>query len=324
MMRRSIVFATSELHPIVALARAAEAAGLDRVWTTEYLHRDSLVRALAIAESTQRIGVATGIAYAFTRLPMAMAAAAADIQRLSEDRFALGLSSGTRGVRRWYGADFEPPAPRIAAYVEAVRESWRENPDLESPPPIYAAALNPIMTRVVARTCDGVLLHALALGRTHLHERILPALRVGSEDREAPPHVAMWCITSVDRDEERARAMARHQLAFYLSTPSYASVAAGTSWEHVASDVRDAFAASDRKARWSDLAPLIPDATVDELSICGTPEQVRERASAREDELGAVGIDELVFQTVGADVSAEEVVANCQQIIGVLGPRSAP
>jgi alkanesulfonate monooxygenase SsuD/methylene tetrahydromethanopterin reductase-like flavin-dependent oxidoreductase (luciferase family) len=324
MMRRSIVFATSELQPICGLARAAEAAGLDRVWTTEYVHRDSLVRALAIVDATERIGVATGIAYAFTRLPLAMAATAADLQRLSEGRFALGISSGTRGVRRWYGAEFEPPAPRIAAYVQAVREAWGENPDLPTPPPIYAAALNPIMTRAVARSCDGVLLHALALGRTHLYERVLPALRAGSEDRAAPLEVAMWCITSISGDEEHARAMARNQLAFYLSTPSYATVAAGTSWEHVASDVRDAFAASERTASWSDLASLIPDATVDELSICGTPDQVRERAGALEQELGAAGVTELVFQTVGADISAEEVGTNCEEIIAVLGPRHGP
>ncbi|WP_228431371.1 LLM class flavin-dependent oxidoreductase [Baekduia soli] len=322
-MRRSLVFATSELEPLAGLAQAAEAAGMHRVWTTEYLHRDAVVRALAVAAATQRIGVATGIAYAFTRLPLAMAAAAADVQRLSGGRFGLGISSGTRGVRRWYGAEFDPPAPRIAGYAEALRDAWEQDPDLASPPPIYAAALNPIMARTAARTCDGVLLHALALGRTHLHERVLPALQAGAADRAAPPEVAMWCITSVDDDEGRAREMARAQLAFYLSTPSYAGVAAGTGWEHVAGDVRDTFAASDRKARWSDLAPLIPDATVDELTLSGTPAQVRERAQALEAELAGLGVTELVFQTVGADVSAAEVVANCEAIAAVLGPGAA-
>jgi alkanesulfonate monooxygenase SsuD/methylene tetrahydromethanopterin reductase-like flavin-dependent oxidoreductase (luciferase family) len=321
-LRRSLVFATDELEPLPALARRAESGGLDRVWTTEYVHRDAVARALAIALATERIGVATGIAYAFTRLPLAMAAMAADVQRLAGGRFALGISSGTRGVRRWFGAEFDPPAPSIGAYADALRGAWAENPDLLGQPPrLYAAALNPIMTRTVARKCDGALLHALALSRVHLHERLLPALREGLSQREtdSPFELAAWCITSIDEDEERARELARRQLAFYLSTPSYGTVSAGTSWEGVAEQVRAAFDASERKASWGELSSLIPDTVLDELTISGPPAAARERAAALEAELRPLGVTELVFQTAGADVSGAELVANCERIADVLG-----
>jgi alkanesulfonate monooxygenase SsuD/methylene tetrahydromethanopterin reductase-like flavin-dependent oxidoreductase (luciferase family) len=134
----------------------------------------------------------------------------------------------------------------------------------------------------------------------------------------------MWCVTSVADDAEHARDMARRQLAFYLSTPSYATVAAGTSWEHVAADVRGAFDASGRQASWAQLASLVPDETLEELAVCGTPEQARAQAEALEHELAAAGITELVFQTVGADVSAAEVIENCERIVRVLGPERAP
>jgi alkanesulfonate monooxygenase SsuD/methylene tetrahydromethanopterin reductase-like flavin-dependent oxidoreductase (luciferase family) len=325
-LRRSLVFATDELEPLVDLALRAERAGLDRVWTTEYVHRDAVARALAIALATERIGVATGIAYAFTRVPLAMAGLAADVQRMSGGRFALGISSGTRGVRRWYGAEFDPPAPSIAAYADALRAAWAENTALEiEAPKIYAAALNPIMTRTVARSCDGALLHALALSRTHLHERLLPALREGLAQRaerpaQAPFEIAAWCITSIDEDEERARELARRQLAFYLSTPSYSTVTAGTSWESVAEDVRVAFDESGRKASWGELSSLIPDAVVDELTISGSPAVARERAQALEDELRELGVTELVFQLAGADVSTAELISSCERIADVLAP----
>jgi len=323
-LRRSLVFATDELDPLVALARRAERAGLDRVWTTEYVHRDAVARALAIALATERIEVATGISYAFTRVPLAMAGLAADVQRMAGGRFALGISSGTRGVRRWYGAEFDPPAPRIAAYAEALRAAWAENPDLQVAPKIYAAALNPIMTRTVARSCDGALLHALALSRTHLHERLLPALHEGLSQRsgDAPFEIAAWCITAIDEDEERARELARRQLAFYLSTPSYRTVTAGTSWENVADEIRAAFDESSRKASWGELSHLIPDAVLDELTISGSPAVARERALALEAELRELGVTELVFQLAGADVSAEELIASCEQIADVLGPQA--
>lgn len=324
-LRRSLVFATDELEPLAALARRAEEAGLDRVWTTEYVGRDAVARALAVALATERIGVATGIAYAFTRLPLAMAATAADVGKLSGGRFGLGLSSGTRGVRRWYGAEdkFGRPGPDMAAYAGALREAWERMGEAE-PPPVYGAVLNPIMTRHVARSCDGALLHALALSRTHLRERVLPALDKGLDRREddSPFEVAAWVITSIDADEERARENARRQLAFYLSTPSYRTVAEGTSWEGVAAAVREAFDASDRKAAWGELSHLVPDEVVDELTISGSPATARAAADALEAELAEAGITELVFQTAGADVAAAELISNCEQIADVLGADS--
>ncbi|MBS1845327.1 MAG: LLM class flavin-dependent oxidoreductase [Actinobacteria bacterium] len=323
-LRRSLVFATDELRPLPALARHAEAAGLDRVWTTEYVGRDAVARAIAVALATERIKVATGIAYGFTRLPLAMASLAADVQRLSGGRFGLGISTGTRGVRRWYGAEFEPPAPALAAYADALREVWEKMPDLDPRPPIYGAVLNPVMTRHVARSCDGALLHALALGRTHLRERMVPALEAGLARREVVGgfELAAWCITSIDADEELARENARRQLAFYLSTPSYGTVAAGTPWESVAAAIRDAFIASDRKASWGELSHLVPDSVVDELTISGSPASARIKAERLESELAELGVTELVFQTAGADVSATALISNCEQIAEVLGADS--
>jgi alkanesulfonate monooxygenase SsuD/methylene tetrahydromethanopterin reductase-like flavin-dependent oxidoreductase (luciferase family) len=317
---RSMVFAMEALDPLPELARQAEAAGFSRVFTTEYLHRDSVARALAIALGTTRIGVGTGIAYAFTRAPLAMAALSADVQRLSQNRFALGISSGTRGVRRWYDAEFDPPGPRIVEYADKVRAAWARNPDLLQAPPIYGAALNPVMGRLVRRSCDGVLLHPLALARTHLTTRLLPALEHREDSRRSDFDVIAWCVTSIADEPGAAVERARRQLAFYFSTPSYRTVAEGTEWADVPRAVREAFDASDRKASWSELAQLVPEDLVDELALAGTPSEVRARLALLEPELVSLGVTELVFQTVGADLSEQEIVANCQLIASELGP----
>ena len=326
--RRSVVFATDALEPLVELARAAEDAGYDRVWTTEYPGRDAVARALAIALGTGRIGVGTGIAYAFTRAPLAMAGLAGDVQRLAGGRFALGLGAGTRGVRRWYGAEFDPPAPRMADYVAQLREAWCTMPPLSDgrEPGVFAAGLHPVMVRTAVRTCTGVLLHPLALVGNHLRERVVPAIRRGVGERVArgPVQVPARCVTSIDEDGDRARARAAAQLAFYLSTPSYGPVLAGTEWEAVGPAVRAAFDAAGREPAWSKLASLIPASLIDEATIAGTPTEVRSRASALERKLGAVGVTELVFQTVGADLSDTAVVDNCGHIIDTLGRRGAP
>lgn len=315
---RGLVFSTDVLDPLLSLASRAEAAGFGRVWTTEYPQRDAVIRALAIGMRTERIEIATGISYAFSRSPLAMAGMTADVQRLTGGRFALGLGPGTRGVRRWYGADFEPPAARLITYADELRAAWRRNTDLSTPPPLYASALGPVIARQVAATFDGVLLHPIAAGQVHLHERLMPAVRAGAADRPAP-HVVAWCITSVDADEERARERARCQLAFYFSTPSYASVAVGTSWEAVPGRVQETFLA-DRTQPWSTLAPLIPDDMLDDLTLAGTPSSVAERATTLSLQLAEAGVSELAFAAAGAGVGADEFESSCADIVDALAP----
>ena len=321
-MRRALVFATDQLEPLPELARRAEAARLDRLWTTEYAGRDAAARAIAVALATERIEVGTGIAYAFTRPPLAMAALAGDAQRLAGGRFSLGLSAGTKGIRRRYGVEgWDRPAPVLAEYIAELRAAFAEDPLLDAPPPIYGAAMNAAMTRTVAATCEGALLHAIALTRVHLRERLVPAIREGVERRQGKKSLDLvaWCVTAVDDDADLARERARVQLAFYLATPSFAPVTEGTSWEAAAAEVRAAFAVSGRRAPWRELARHVPDEVVDELAIWGTPDAARAKASALEAELAPIGVTELVFQPAAAEAAGAELVDECEKIFNALG-----
>jgi len=313
-MRRGIVFATSLLEPLVELARDAEAAGVDRVWTTEYPGRDAVARALALALTTERLEIGTGVAYAFTRPPLAMAALASDVHRLSGERFSLGISAGTRGVRRWYGAEFDPPAPKMAEYVTAVRERWRDTDTYPAHPPVYLPAFHPVMTRYASTVSDGLLLHPLAAIRTHLRDRVLPAIARGSQDREKPLDIAAWQMTAIDDDEDRARRRAAAQIAFYLSTPSYAVAVEGTPWNDVPERVRTA-AAESGEYDWMMLGALIPEDLVDELAVAGRPADVSRRLDEVADRLGPLGVTELVVQTVGAGQDDQTVAEDCRQIV---------
>lgn len=322
-IRRSVVFATDALEPILELAQHAERQGFDRVWTTEYVGRDAVARALAIAMVTSRIEVGTGVAYAFARLPLAMAALASDVQRLSKGRFGLGISPGTRGVRRWFGAEFDPPAPRLVEYVAELRRVWADDPPYDvAPPAVFAPAFNPIMTRHAAGICDGLLLHPLAAGQTHLTERVLPAVHRGGEARPDQPDLVAWQVTSIHADEQVARDRARAQLAFYFSTPSYSTVVAGTPWEEVPGMVREAFGSSPGDVSWQRIGALLPEDMVDEFALVGVPSSMRDRLDQLETRLASQGITEIGFQTVGAGLSDAEVADNCRLIIDELGPEA--
>jgi alkanesulfonate monooxygenase SsuD/methylene tetrahydromethanopterin reductase-like flavin-dependent oxidoreductase (luciferase family) len=321
-IRRSLVVATDALEPVVDLALRAEAAGLDRVWTTEYVGRDAIARALAIALRTSSLEIGTGVAYAFARLPLAMAALASDVQRLSAGRFALGVSPGTKGVRRWYGGEFDPPATQLVGYVETLREIWQGDPTYHATP-VYAPGFSPVMTRHAARVCDGLLLHPLAVGQTHLVERVLPAVARGAAERDDAPTLVAWQVTSIHADEDVARRRARGQLAFYFSTPSYEPVVAGTPWENVPSRVRERFSAADGRPDWQAIGAALPDDLVDEFALVGTPESVAARLAPLEQRLLEQGITEVAFQTVGAGLTDDEVVDNSRSIIDTVARSSS-
>lgn len=334
-MKRSIVFSTEALWPLVDVAREAERRGFHRVWTTETNTRDGLVRALMLANATSTIGVGTGIAYCFTRAPLAMAAEAADIHALSGGRLTLGLGFGTRGMRRnWYGLDLDHPASRFAEYVALLRAAWSaedglsfqgrfysanvpgyrlDHPrDLLAGLPVYGSGLHGAMLRTAARTCDGIALHPLAARAHYLDDRLAEL------DRTVP--LAAWRMTAVDDDGDLARARARAGIAFYFATPSYADVAQGRPWQERAALIATTYRAMVPHVDWSRLASLVDDDMIADLALAGTPAEVRAQLPGIEAELARRGVAELVFQTVGKAKDGADAVANCERIVAACAP----
>src|SRR5438105_4971816 len=89
------------------MARLAEEAGFHTVWTTEFYDKDAFVRMTAMGLATTRIGIASGIAYAFVRNPVLTAAGVADLDDVTGGRVVLGLGTGTRRMNEsWYGIPF--------------------------------------------------------------------------------------------------------------------------------------------------------------------------------------------------------------------------
>ncbi len=340
-LRRSIVFATSLFEPLGDLARRAEEAGFDRVWTTEFPDRDALIRATVVGLSTSRIGVASGIAYSFSRHPLVLAAAALDVHEAIGGRFSLGLGTGTAAMRsRWYGLDEDRPIARLADAVALMRQSWQSDGRLNysgpyfrsrvegldqapraaglAPLVVYGSGLNAAMLRGAARCCDGLAIHPLAVGPLFAERVVAPILAEARSSRPGELSAAMWVITQIDDEPERARERARRALAFFFSTPGYETAAAGEPWAAVPERVRRRFA--ETRADWDAVSAEVPDEMVDAMTLCGTPQDVRAQLPALEARLVDLGIDEVVFQT-GVDLGETEFVLNCRHIIECCGPR---
>jgi alkanesulfonate monooxygenase SsuD/methylene tetrahydromethanopterin reductase-like flavin-dependent oxidoreductase (luciferase family) len=210
MTRRSLVLIQDGIDELIAQAQQAEAAGFDAVWLTDFYNRDAFVRMAMVAQATQRIGIASGIAYAFARSPVMTAAAAADVDEVSGGRVILGLGTGTKRMQEsWYGLTFEAPAPKAAEVVRLLRALWsapggrpfrfdgrfyRIAIDIFGRPgrvreriPVYLAGVNRIMVRTAGEVADGLVGHPL-YSRRYLADVVRPAIEEGLRrgERERP------------------------------------------------------------------------------------------------------------------------------------------
>jgi probable F420-dependent oxidoreductase len=236
------------------LARAVEDAGFNGLWVTES-GRSGLTGSLSAVFATDRLTIGTGIAVAFPRSPMITAVDTWELAEASGGRFVLGLGTQVKAhIERRYSSPFAPPGPRLRAYVLALKAIFRAFrgeeplrfegehysftllPTMWSPgpidvpdPPIYLAAFNPWMCRMVGEVADGIHVHPLHSIR-YVEEVVRPNIAQGAARAgRDPDDIEYVCpvLTIVgDTEEERAvwRERARFQLAFYGSTRTYGRI----------------------------------------------------------------------------------------------------
>jgi probable F420-dependent oxidoreductase len=280
----------------------AEAAGIECVWAPE-LFRSSVTQAAFLAAKTERIDVATGIAWAFTRSPFIVAISALDIDEMSAGRFRLGLGAGVKRLNEtWHNADYGRPAPHLREAIEATRlimqqagsgepiryegdyydidiKGWvRPHPAVREAVPIYTAAVQAGMARMAGDVADGLIGHPIQSLRW-IDEVVVPGFERGLErsgrERAGFDYLPTVCC-AIDEDEGRALEMARRTIAFYATVRTYMPL-----WElHGFAD--NAIAAGDAFRR-GDLAAVpaaISDEMVETYCAAGPLDKVRQRVVA--------------------------------------------
>ena len=285
---------------LAAFARAAERAGIARLWAPE-LHRSSTIPLAVAAAATERIGLGTGIALAFTRSPMVLALEALDLDQISDGRLVIGLGAGVRRLNAtWHAAPYDPPVRRMREMVAGARELvaalaagrdaraegaiydldvrglQRHLPAPRERIPVWIAAVLPGMTRLAGEVADGFLDHPVT-SPAWLRDRLLPALRRGAERAGRPlPEVAGALICAV-RDDDRDAAMraAAATVGFYATVRTYEGMFSEHGFASRLGGIRDAFMAGDRERMVEAVGPDMTAA----FAAAGTAAEVR--ASAR-------------------------------------------
>ena len=100
----------------------AERLGADSVWVPEFWGYDAFTPLGALAVTTDRISLGTGIVQIGSRTPAMLAMSALSLQALSDGRFRLGIgTSGPQVIEGWHGVEFARPIRRTRETIEIVR-----------------------------------------------------------------------------------------------------------------------------------------------------------------------------------------------------------
>lgn len=323
---------------MLAFVEAADAMGIDSVWSAEAWGMDAVVALGVIAGRTKNIRLGTGIMQISARTPASTAMTALSLDRVSNGRFLLGLgASGPQVVEGLHGAPFAKPMSRMREYVRIVRQATageRVQIDgehfvlprpggegkalrLSMPPkriPIYLATLGVKSLEMTGEIADGWLgtsfipEHADA----HLAHIAKGAERAGRSLSDI--EIEVNSVLSVSEDVEGLLDRARQGMAFTLGamgsakTNFYNDAFCRSGWEEVAKEVQGLWVAGNKKAAIA----AVPDEMLLQAYLIGTEGRVRERIRAFRE----AGVD--VFRLAPQGRTAKERIANLEYQVDLI------
>ncbi|MBI2205740.1 MAG: LLM class F420-dependent oxidoreductase [Candidatus Rokubacteria bacterium] len=268
--------------------RSAEALGYTDFWSYES-DVDPFVPLAIAAGVTERAMLGTAIVGAFTRGPAIIAMGAQAMAEAAPGRFCLGIGAGSNvTVERWNGGQFDKPLARVTDTVQAVRQAldgqttnvvgrtlsvsgFRLTRPVPARVPIYVAGLQERMVRQAVRISDGVITNWLSAGDVG---KIAGVVRDEARAVEKDPaSIAIACRIFVcpTNDRARAREMFKRAITAYLNVPVYRRFQAWLGREEVLREMHVRWDIGDRKGALA----AVPEETIDDLVIVGSPEECR-------------------------------------------------
>lgn len=310
-MRFDVTIFPENLNTTADLARAVEDYGFSGLWTSETAHNPFLPLTHAAAATT-RILLGTAIAVAFPRSPMITAQIAWDLAEQSNGRFALGLGTQVKPhIEKRFSTTWESPTPRLREYIESMRAIWdnfqtnkplrylgehykftlmtpffKANPIQHPDIPVYIAGVNEHLCRLAGELCQGFHVHPFHTVR-YLKELIIPnieqgAAKTGRSRHDCALSCAIFVVTGSDADEMAQNKIAvKSQIAFYASTPSYATVLE----LHGLGDLHVRLNELSRQGLWYEMGDLISDDLLNEFAVVASVDDLAEAVKARYDGL---------------------------------------
>ena len=281
---------------VVELAVRAEALGYDDFWLAdERFFREAYTILGLVAEHTFRMRLGPGVTDPYSRHPALTAMAIATLDEVSNGRAVLGVGAGVSGFRE-LGIDSSRSAVAIREAVTLIRGllagetvtvkgeqvSLTEGRlDVRAPRadvPIYVASQREAGCRVAGRVADGAIMQgcvAEPLVR-FFTDRVAEGAQRADRDPAQIELVARINVCIAD-DARAARDVMRPTIVRSLAAQRPDFFTFRTAGLELPTSLRDAvlqLAYTHDPAPLRELAPLVPDAFVDAVTLAGPPPSI--------------------------------------------------
>ncbi len=265
-MQKPFLFIPPHMSPgeVIDFAREVESRGFAGLMMSTGFG-DNVALSLAILDHTERIKVGTGIANIYARHPNEMASAASLIEFLHPGRFILGIGVAHAPTHESLGVTVGKPLGDTENYVAAMRAASAGKPF----PTLMLAALRKRMTRLSLEIAEGVIWANGAL--SHMPESL--AEIAGRSPDFVVGNISRAIVTD---DLVAGRQAFRDSFLNYIQLPNYQNYYIEAGYEREFATAKAALAGGDT----AEAVAAMSDRMVDDLSVIGTPDQVRLQVQA--------------------------------------------
>jgi F420-dependent oxidoreductase-like protein len=325
----------------IAPVLEAERLGYSSIWVGEAYGSDAVSPAAWMLARTSKIKVGTGIMQMPARTPACAAMTTMTLQALSGNRFLCGIGpSGPQVVEGWHGVPFGKPMPRTKEYIAIIKQILErekaltfkgeeytipyDGPDatglgkplrsiIHGDPSLrfYVASITPAGLRTAGEVANGVLpiFYAPEKPKVVTDSLLEGMRRAGREPTLKDFDIAPYVRTRMGDDLQACRDAIRPELALYIGGMGartknfYNAVAGKLGFEDAAKKIQDLFLDGKK----TEAAAAVPDALVDEISLVGSADRIKDRLHAWKDAAKQHNVGTMVL--TGASVEAMRVVA---------------
>jgi len=236
-MRASAPTGGSVVDDYLEQLRVARDDGFELVWTPQLWREPDLMTVLAhVLPQVDGLSVGTGVIPIQTRHPATLAQQALAITMITGGRLKLGIGMTHEMISSaMYGIPWDRHVRRLNEYLDgllpllngqeakAVGELTTTCTALDIqgavPPPVYVAALGPMLLEIAGRRTEGTV--TWMTGPRTLANHVLPTIRRAAEAQGRTAEVIAGFPVAVTDSPAAARAIAADALAIYGGLPSY-------------------------------------------------------------------------------------------------------
>ncbi len=279
------LFPTEPLQKMIHLAKVSEETGYSHIWVgdSHLIWREAYINMAAMALSTSKVKLGTGVTNPLTRHPSVVASGYATLEEYAPGRMIVGIGLGDSSVETM------GMKPAKLSYFEKTLQQMRDlfagkEVQLETGKihllhpcknkvPIYIAASGPKMLELSGRIADGIIVLVGVADEylAHAKEKIAAGAKAAGRKLE-DIHRVLWVPCAVS-DSAPAKDAVKAHVARVVAHPL--PYVLDPNEQQVLAQIRKTYDYYHHMDQEANHAEVIPDWLVDKFAIAGTVAQCR-------------------------------------------------